>query len=71
MAQHPTTPAPSNDEDALIRSALPLVQYGVAEIVSRVPRHVPRVDLVSAAMFGLAQAARSYDPARGIAFERF
>ncbi len=71
MAQHPTTPVPTNDEDALIRSALPLVQYGVAEIVSRVPRHVSRDDLVSAAMFGLAQAARSYDPARGIAFDKF
>ncbi|CAN5337756.1 N/A [soil metagenome] len=59
------------DEDALIRANLPQVQCGVAEITGRVPRHVCRDDLVSAAMFGLAQAARSYDPDRGIAFEKF
>lgn len=58
-------------EDALVRANLPLVQYGVAEITGRVPRHVSRDDLVSAAMFGLAQAARSYEHSRGIAFEKF
>jgi RNA polymerase sigma factor for flagellar operon FliA len=32
---------------------------------------VSRSDLVSAGMLGLAQAARSFDPERGIAFDRF
>jgi RNA polymerase sigma factor for flagellar operon FliA len=36
-----------------------------------VPRHVGRDDLVSAGMVGLAQAARSYQPERGIPFGRF
>src|SRR6266536_1169507 len=36
----------------------------------RLPRHVRKDDLESAAMLGLAQAARSFDPDRGIAFER-
>ncbi|WP_370327182.1 sigma-70 family RNA polymerase sigma factor [Euzebya sp.] len=72
MAQHPVTPRRSVDaEEALIRANLPLVQYGVAEITGRVPRHVSRDDLVSAAMYGLAQAARSWDDTRGIAFEKF
>jgi RNA polymerase sigma factor for flagellar operon FliA len=43
----------------------------VSEVAHRVPSHVSRNDLVSAGMLGLAQAARSYDPERGIAFDRF
>jgi len=58
-------------EEDLVRRHLPLVQYAVAEVASRVPRHVSRGDLVSAGMVGLAQAARSYDPSRGIAFDRY
>ena len=68
---HTTTLETQTDEDALIREHLPLVHYGVAEVAGRVPRYVCRDDLVSAAMFGLAQAARSYDPERGIAFDKF
>ena len=58
-------------EEDLVRRHLPLVQYAVAEVASRVPRHVSRGDLVSAGMVGLAQAARSYDASRGIAFDRY
>jgi len=58
-------------EDQLVREHLPLVQYVVSEVAHRVPNHVSRNDLVSAGMLGLAQAARSFDPERGIAFDRF
>jgi RNA polymerase sigma factor for flagellar operon FliA len=58
-------------EEALVREHLPLVHYAVAEIASRLPRHVGRDDLVSAGMAGLAQAARSFDPDRGIRFDRY
>lgn len=58
-------------EEELVRRHLPLVQYAVAEVASRVPRHVSRADLESAGMVGLAQAARSYDASRGIAFDRY
>jgi len=58
-------------EDKLVREHLPLVQYVVSEVAHRVPSHVSRSDLVSAGMLGLAQAARSFDPERGIAFDRF
>lgn len=58
-------------EDHLVREHLPLVQYVVAEVAHRVPNHVCRGDLVSAGMLGLAQAARTFDPDRGIAFDRF
>jgi RNA polymerase sigma factor for flagellar operon FliA len=58
-------------EDELVGRHLPLVQYAVSEMAARIPRHVNRDDLVSAAMIGLVQAARAYDPARGISFSRF
>lgn len=47
------------------------MQYVVSDIVARVPRSVPREDLVSAGNFGLAQAARSFDSSRGVTFECF
>jgi RNA polymerase sigma factor for flagellar operon FliA len=58
-------------EDQLVREHLPLVQYAVAELAHRIPSHVNRSDLVSAGMLGLAQAARTFDASRGIAFDRF
>src|SRR5579864_6669894 len=58
-------------EEKLVREHLPLVHYVVSDMAGRIPRHVSRDDLESAAMAGLAQAARSFDPDRGIAFERY
>ena len=58
------------DED-LVRRHLPLVDYVVAEMASRLPRHVPRADLVSAGMAGLAEAARRFDPDKGVPFARW
>lgn len=58
-------------EEELVREHLPLVQYVVSEVAHRIPSHVSRSDLVSAGMLGLAQAARTFDPERGIAFDRF
>lgn len=54
-----------------VRRCLPLVQYAVHELGGRVPAHVDRDDLVSAGMLGLAQAARSWEPDRGVAFDRY
>jgi len=70
-SMHKATTVDKLAEEDLVRRHLPLVQYAVAEVASRVPRHVSRADLVSAGMVGLAQAARSYDADRGIAFDRY
>jgi RNA polymerase sigma factor for flagellar operon FliA len=59
------------DEEALVCEHLQLVHYVVAEVAPRLPAHVQRAELVSAGMLGLVQAAKSFDPERGIAFDRF
>lgn len=48
-----------------------LVGYAVSQLAARLPRHVPRDELVSAAMAGLAQAARSFDPDRDTRFDHY
>ncbi len=58
-------------EDELVRGHMSLVSYAVNEMASRLPRHVLRSDLISAGFEGLARAARSYDPDRGVAFDRY
>ena len=58
-------------EETLVRENLALVDYAVNHLLSRLPRHVPRDELVSAAMAGLAQAARAFDPGRDISFDHY
>jgi RNA polymerase sigma factor for flagellar operon FliA len=65
------SPEQRQREDELVRRHLRLVGYAVSDMATKVPKHVSRADLTSAGMEGLAQAARSFDPARGIAFDRY
>jgi RNA polymerase sigma factor FliA len=58
-------------DDELVREHLPLVGYLVSETASKLPGHVSRDDLTSAGMMALAQAARGFDPERGVPFARF
>jgi RNA polymerase sigma factor for flagellar operon FliA len=59
------------DRAALVQQYLPLVQHAVSSISPRVPRHVAWEDLISAGMLGLAEAARSFDPTRGVPFDGY
>ena len=60
--------AATNDVDELVRQTLPLVGHIVRDMLSRVPGHVQREDLMSAGMLGLAQAAKAFDAERGVSF---
>ena len=59
------------DERATIEQHLPLVRHIVFQVAVRFPRHVDREDLARAGALGLVEAARRYDGARGVPFERF
>ena len=55
----------------LVELHLPLAERIAVGVSRKVPRHVDRDDLVSAAYLGLVQASQAYDPARGVPFEAF
>ncbi|WP_231482473.1 sigma-70 family RNA polymerase sigma factor [Nocardioides sp. URHA0020] len=57
--------------EALIVVHVPLVGHIVRETMARVPSHVDRDDLGSAGLAALVQAAHSYDPDRGVPFNRY
>jgi RNA polymerase sigma factor for flagellar operon FliA len=56
---------------ALIEQHLPLVRHVVFQVAVHFPRHVDREELARAGALGLVEAARRYDGARGVPFERF
>jgi RNA polymerase sigma factor for flagellar operon FliA len=70
-----TPPAPRpvdrEVERRLVTEHLPLVGYIVSELIGRVPSHVSKDELSSAGLAALAQAARGFDPERGVPFGRF
>src|SRR5687767_14120436 len=69
MTPEALIPDRSTSEDQLVRAYLHLASQAVSELARRLPSHVNRDDLSSAAMLGLAQAARSWGPDRGASFE--
>ncbi|MEO7837610.1 MAG: sigma-70 family RNA polymerase sigma factor [Acidimicrobiales bacterium] len=54
-----------------MREHLKLVDTAVHHLAARLPRHIPRDELVSAAMAGLAQAARCFDEDRHTNFSHY
>ncbi|NLV55648.1 MAG: FliA/WhiG family RNA polymerase sigma factor [Acidimicrobiales bacterium] len=55
----------------LIEEHLPLVRHVVFQVAVHFPRHVDREELATAGALGLVEAARRYDQARGVPFDRF
>lgn len=67
MGDHGT----QQDLSQLIEEHLPLVKHIVFQVAVHFPRHVEREELARAGALGLVEAARRYDEARGVPFERF
>ena len=64
----------SKDEtlrNRLMEEFLPLVKYNAERIGAKLPDEVEHDDLVSAGVFGLMDAIKSYDLKRGVKFETY
>src|SRR6187402_1809037 len=59
------------DSARLIEEHLPLVRHIVFQVAVHFPRHVDRDELARAGALGLVEAARRYDEARGVPFDRY
>ena len=59
------------DIQRLIEQHLPLVRHVVFQVAVHFPRHIDREELATAGALGLVEAARRYDEARGVPFDRF
>lgn len=62
-------PETSADLVAVCDKYLPLVNHAVTSYVFRLPAHADVDELTGAAILGLVEAARRYDPTRGVPFE--
>lgn len=71
IATESATASRAATEEQLVREHLNLVRRAVAEMSAKMPKHAPRDDLMSAGMCGLAQAARAFDPTRGVPFHAY
>jgi len=60
-----------NEVEELVVAHMPLVGHIVRQTMGRVPHYVDRDDLTSAGMTALLQAARAYDPERGVPFASY
>jgi RNA polymerase sigma factor for flagellar operon FliA len=67
----PTSKNTAQDTTRLIEEHLPLVKHIVFQVAVHFPRHVDRDELARAGALGLVEAARRYDEARGVPFDRF
>lgn len=67
----PASPLSQEETRALIEEHLPLVNHVVFQVAVHFPRHVDRDELARAGALGLVEAARRYDEARGVPFNRF
>jgi RNA polymerase sigma factor for flagellar operon FliA len=72
-APQPTRIRTRQEIDALVSDHLPLAQFAVNAVASRIslPSHVSREDLLSCAQVALVEVARRFDPAAGASFATY
>jgi RNA polymerase sigma factor for flagellar operon FliA len=57
--------------EPLVEEHLELVRHVVMQVAVHFPRYVDRQELARAGALGLVEAARRYDPSRGVPFDRY
>jgi RNA polymerase sigma factor for flagellar operon FliA len=55
----------------LLENYLPIVKYSAERLHAKLPDEVDVDDLISAGIFGLMDAVKAFDPARGVKFETY
>lgn len=58
-------------QEALIMSHMAMVKRVASHLKARIPPYMELDELVQVGMIGLIEAARSFDPAKGVGFENF
>jgi RNA polymerase sigma factor for flagellar operon FliA len=67
-----STPRVAIDEsNRLVLAHINLVKTLASRLAHRVPSHIELSELVSVGMMGLVEAARRYEPSRGVPFDAF
>ena len=62
---------PRVDTDQLVYAYRSYAEALAAEMLRKLPAHIEKSDIVAAAELGLVEAARAFDPARGVLFKTF
>jgi RNA polymerase sigma factor FliA len=62
---------PRQDLESLVEAYRSYAHALAAEVKRKLPAHVDRADIESAAELGLVEAARAFDPGRGVLFKTF
>lgn len=60
-----------HEESELIRAHMPMVNRVAAHLRGRIPPFMELEELIQVGMVGLIEAARAFDPSRGVDFELF
>ena len=68
---HSTKPENPKPWEELVPRNVPLVKYVLGRLSKKLPASVDRDDLFSAGCVGLLEAARRYDPSRGVPFHSY
>jgi RNA polymerase sigma factor for flagellar operon FliA len=71
LAEEQITEPVNRIRDQLIVTHLPYAKKIAMKLISQLPAHLDRDDLLSAAVIGLIMAAERFDPARGVTFKTF
>ncbi len=63
--------SPRGDPDKIVQTYQSYAHAVVAGVLRSLPRHIDKNDLLAAGELGLVEAAKAFDPSRGVEFKTF